>query len=417
MKIKIHFILVFGLIFNISKSQIFLDTITLGGNFNTDVYYSLEDSLVASNPSANNWTIGLATMPTVPSIIINGGKGVKLWEVPSNIMDTSNFENTLDISNINQWNRLRDSDTSWYRSAFQQTDANIPPYGWGVFDNSNFEIVGNKVFVIQTQSNEYYKIWILDKILGNYRVKYATLNHSFDTIQTIQASNFIQRNFIFLDLDSRILNNREPLHNDWDLLFSQYESFNGDIVVGIKSNTVNKTFNSNEFKGISIAVSNTLPENASFQNLEFSYKINTIGNNWYNEENVAISLLDSLTYFIKKDNGDIYKFWFTSFDGSESSTISFKYEKVASGTTNINTNIINDINIYPNPTNGIVNFKLHQNKDFHLKIYNFNGKLIEEMLITNEISHTNISHLHNGIYFFYFSNEDQHLKKKILLDK
>lgn len=416
---KIYLIVLIGLFFINAKSQTFSDTVYLGSNFNTDIYYNIEDAAITSSPSANNWTLGFATAPTAPSIIINGGKGVKLSEIPSNIMDTSSFENTLDTSNIQQWNQLKDSDTSWYRSAFQQNDLTNPPYGWGVFDNSTFQINGHKIFLVKTQSNKFYKVWIVDKNLGTYRIKYATLNHSFDTIQNIQASNFIQRNFIFLDLDNGLLNNREPFHNNWDLLFSQYQKANGEITVGVKSNSINKSFSATEYKGMQIATSNNLPENATYQNLQFSNKINVTDDNWYEEDNGNIILKDSLTYFIKKDNGDIYKFWFTGFDGNISGLIAFEFEKVFTGTTSLISETINQLNIFPNPSIGIINFNLIDkiNSPFTLQIYDIQGKLVHQNTHINTSISLNIHFLSNGVYYLHLSNEIVHYQSKILLNK
>lgn len=416
---KIYFILFWGLFFINAKTQTFSDTIFLGSNFNTDIYYNIEDSAITSSPSANNWTLGFATVPTAPSIIINGGKGVKLWEIPSSVMDTSNFENSLDTTTIQDWNELRDSDTSWYRSAFQQSDLNNPPYGWGDFDNSTFQINGHKIFLVKTQSNQFYKVWILDKILGTYRIKYATLNHSFDTIQNIEASNFIQRNFIFLDLDNGLLNNREPLHNNWNLLFSQYQKANGEITVGVKSNSILKSFNASEYKGIQIATSNKMPENATYQDLEFSNKINVIDDNWYEEDNGSIILKDSLTYFIKNEKEDIFKFWFTGFDANISGLIAFEFEKVLTGTTSLIPETINKLNIFPNPSIGIINFKLTDkiNSSFTLQIYDIQGKLVYQNTHINTSTPLNMHFLSNGVYYLHLLNETEQYQSKILLNR
>jgi photosystem II stability/assembly factor-like uncharacterized protein len=73
-------------------------------------------------------------------------------------------------------------------------------------------------------------------------------------------------------------------------------------------------------------------------------------------------------------------------------------------TTDLNNNISlinNDINIYPNPVKNnlqltIANEQLLQKK---LQIFNINGKLIKQLIISNEQSKIDVSNLESGVYF------------------
>ena len=71
------------------------------------------------------------------------------------------------------------------------------------------------------------------------------------------------------------------------------------------------------------------------------------------------------------------------------------------------------VNIYPNPTNGIVNIEGENiNK---IEVYNISGKKIIETININNLTSIDISDHQNGIYFIHITSDNGVLVKKIVL--
>jgi hypothetical protein len=80
--------------------------------------------------------------------------------------------------------------------------------------------------------------------------------------------------------------------------------------------------------------------------------------------------------------------------------------------TEIDELVANGVNIYPNPTNGIINITLSSEltKNSTLEIYDAIGKLIVTEVLSNELNTLNISNLSNGIYSFRVMNNNTMVK-------
>ena len=77
-----------------------------------------------------------------------------------------------------------------------------------------------------------------------------------------------------------------------------------------------------------------------------------------------------------------------------------------------------DVIIYPNPTTGILNFKLDNvfENNFSIQICNTLGQKVFEKLDLNKDNVTvNLSSLNNGTYFITFSNSNKTITKKLLI--
>ena len=72
-----------------------------------------------------------------------------------------------------------------------------------------------------------------------------------------------------------------------------------------------------------------------------------------------------------------------------------------------------DVTIYPNPSNGIVNIKSSlENLDYQL--FNIQGKLVQKNTIQN--NRLNFSNFSKGIYFLKLSSDNNSIVKKIIID-
>jgi hypothetical protein len=73
------------------------------------------------------------------------------------------------------------------------------------------------------------------------------------------------------------------------------------------------------------------------------------------------------------------------------------------------------INVYPNPTNGILNVKIESGMTkTEFKIYNCLGKLMQEGYLEEENSRIDFSTLNTGVYFLKINSESLEINKKII---
>ena len=94
----------------------------MGPSYANDIYYSLENGVVAT-VSRTNWDIGFHTTVWTASIITNGGAGVNLYTYPN--ADTTGW-NTVDTIGMASWPVLYDSEDNWEDGAFNRNAGGHP---------------------------------------------------------------------------------------------------------------------------------------------------------------------------------------------------------------------------------------------------------------------------------------------------
>lgn len=77
-----------------------------------------------------------------------------------------------------------------------------------------------------------------------------------------------------------------------------------------------------------------------------------------------------------------------------------------------------DVNAWPNPSTNTINFRVNNvEKDSRISIYNTQGQLIDEILISNGEKYVtlNVSDYSNGIYLYQLQNEKSSITKKFIV--
>lgn len=405
---------VLTLILIVALSQNFLnaqntDSVDMNAGYAMDVYYSLENGTVQS-VAGSEWTVAFSTGAQTSSIYINDGQGVDLYQTATT---PANFTDVLDTAGISGWTKLYNEYNDWDHSAFEFGATGHPNYGWGEYNAVSHIVNGTKVYILKTLNNTFYKVQVVKKESGAYHYRYATLNNSFDTTIVYQASDLSNRNFAFLNMDNHIVSNREPAKETWDMLFTKY--YDTEISYPVVGVLVNRDVEVIQVDGISNA-------NASYTNGTFANNVKNIGSDWKDFDMTSFSyvLAENRTYFVKQVDGDIYKIYFTRFDGSSTGKIEFSSEKVGSSSIK-DIESLNTISLYPNPanTNATLVLDAKSNADLTYTIYSMLGKQIETKNIEvsaglNAIS-LNIENLNSGIYLVQVKNgsKSQTLKLKV----
>ena len=79
----------------------------------------------------------------------------------------------------------------------------------------------------------------------------------------------------------------------------------------------------------------------------------------------------------------------------------------------------NTVSLYPNPSNGMINYTLDNNLTGTsvVSIYNVSGVLVAKYTINNTSGNIDLSSLENGVYIFSLSNESKIFNKRVVLRK
>ncbi len=373
------------------------DTVSMGAGYANNVWYSLENDEQGSAP-IDNWDIALVpsgspSNPLITSIFLNPKKGaanLSLYAVPGS---TRADFSTIDTTGLSTWTALYNSDTSWALGAFNQTAAGHPDYGWGSYTASH-NIEGNKIFIIKYSTggmgapvtNEYKKLYIdLKTVAEEYTIVYDDLDNSDSTSTTFSFTNDKSKNFIYFSLTDKQKVDREPEAAKWDLLFTQYVSSSepygstqalNQTVGGILHNA-----------GVEVAQANNVKQDdyVDYDAETFSSHINTIGFDWKDLDYAAMPpawiIEDSVVYFVKSVDKDIWKVVLTGFDGTTSGsfifnkTLLYEYVEPNDNVNDINGNIAS-VALYPNPAAG---------QQVTL-IYSFNNEVSDARVILSDMA-------------------------------
>ncbi len=409
---KIFILLVSSIIFsNIATAQVIEDSVDMNANFTMDVFYSLDNGTTQTVASAE-WTVAFSVNSFSAAILINSGNGVRLWKTDYVI---NNFNNVDTTNNFSNWNLQFDTYESLEsKTSFEANPLGSLHYGWGEYAGSpTHDINGDGVFVLKTVSDEFYKIIVIKKHIGEWHYRYATLNNSFDTTIVYQATDLQDRNFAYLNMDNHLVANREPSNTEWDLLFTKYyDTDESEIVTGVLLN-----------KGAEVVeIDGTSPASASYEDETFDATTKSIGSDWkqYNGTTALYDLDNDRTYFVKQLNGAIYKLNFTRFDGTSTGKIGFTKEKlVASAVKDIAA--IKTVSLYPNPAKGnaFIALDLKQKANISYAISNMIGKVVAQNTADLNsglnVLKLNTSNLNTGIYLVQIKNgkETQTLKLSV----
>lgn len=300
--------------------------INMGAGYQTDVYYSFANGVVKTEPRLN-WDIAFQSSPRNSSIITNGGADVKLYTYP---YAKINGWDDVDISDLSNWKPMYNSDTSWIYSAFEQHALGHPDYGWGVYNTTTHDIVGDSIFVIQLTDKTWRKLKIEKKlsVKNKYLFTYANIDGSNEVKDSIDLNNYLDRNFGYYSLvDSKALD-REPISVSWDVLFTKYiemvptneGGFSPYAVVGVLQNMAVKA----------AQINNKDANNQSYNANDFKTDIHTIGSDWksFDMNSYTYNLVKDTSYFVKTKENKIYHIVFTGFEGSQTGKLKFNQTSV-----------------------------------------------------------------------------------------
>ena len=399
---KIHVFIV--LIFSFSYSQDLVE-FTLGSGYEYDIFFSLNEGL-SGYADRSNWDLAFTTDqdPENANIRINSGNDVTLFKV---IDPSLSWEEVSSQSDAVM--QLRNSNFDWSIGAFVSDAVAGDNCGWGIYNPTEQTVIGNSIYIIN-YAGQTKKIRINSLINGEFSITLADLNGSNEHTVSIPTSNSTDKNFIYYGILNDEIIDREPVSEDWDIVFTRYEE---DLyldtpdepffykVQGALTNTNNVSqFDGNIFADVSV------------ENLVFSTNISTIGYDWKEYGSGFIIVPNRSYYIYTQDNQSLFRIIFQSYDGMSTGNMSFTYEQVFN-VTSMDDLSSSTIKIYPNPNNG--NFFIEYNgNNARLNIMDFTGKIV----FSNEINSSqtiNMNNFSKGVYFLNLFNDQSNIVKQFLV--
>lgn len=377
------------------QAQQVSDMVSMGANYTNNSYYSLENGEV-SNINSSDWDIALNTSIFGVDIRINGGLGVELYAYPNG--DTSDFS-TLDTTGITSWKQSYNSSKSWDQGAFNaNANGGSFDYGWGIYNSVTHAVTGDSVYVIKTIAGDYKKLWIQSLAGGNYNFKYANLNNSGLTKESIQLSTYSSKNYFYYSLDNATVIDREPASADWDFVAIKYMGLlqPQNVYYPVTGILTNRGIKTREARNIDV----TVAEWGDFAEEEI---IDVIGSDWkaFNMGTYTYDIEAELSYFMTDKSGNIWQVIFTDFGGSANGNIEFTKEMISAVSIDENAEI--NLGIYPNPASDQVNF-LYDNFNEELatiSIYDLQGKFVYSEQFSGQgfnKQNVDVSYLNSGVY-------------------
>lgn len=388
------------------------DQVSVQAAYANQSYYSLENG-EESNITNLDWDLAFDASPFGSSIRINGANALELFVTPYSLADWA----TIDTAGMSSWTQNIDSDLSWSNGAFNADyDQNNPSdLGWGEYNSITHFVIGNKTFILKLNDGSIKKVLIEQLGSGDYTFKYSDLDNSNEITEVITKADYAGKNFVYYNISTASELDREPLSENWDILFGKYitEIYPG-ATYGVTGVLLNN--GATAYKDISVETNEGDIDN----NAVYASETNTIGYNWksFNMSTFSYVLDDSATYFIQTAAGDIWKLGFTAFGGSSTGNIEFTKEKMASAGVYTNSEIT--ITTYPNPVTNSFNIKSDVNGEATITLHSMNGKqTINEIVdFTSEPIVYNVDTYNSGIYVLTINYKNgQTITEKIIITK
>lgn len=396
------------------------DTVAMGPGYANDVFYSLANGVVKTEIRAN-WEIAFYTNRWSAGISINDGGGVMLYTYP--LGDASAWNN-IDVSNIENWKNLVNSDTIWEDGAFNRNALGHPDYGWGVYNTINHDVMGDSIYIVKLADGGLRKLFIERKnsVTNTFYFKYANIDGTNEVNQVLDVTPYQNtRMFIYYSLTMGAVVDREPEINSWDLQFSRYSAIVFDntgapsdyVVVGITTNN-------------DVGVARNYPVGPDFvgwtaQPMEFHRT--PIGHNWkeFNMSAFAWVIQDSLAYFVQSRQGDIYKLTLDYFSGSGAGKTGLTKQLVSMVSLDEANATGTALSVYPNPANNQAVVKLNAEPQalVQVKLFALDGKMVFNQMMTNTSNGIQLplGGIDNGMYIVETLSQGQTQKVKLIINR
>jgi hypothetical protein len=385
------------------------DSITMGGGYANEIYYSFENGEVGS-AARNNWDIAFYTLTWSAGIIINDGNGVQLYLYPT--ADTSGW-NTVDTTGLSTWPVLYNSTLSWEEGAFNRNELGHPDYGWGVYNTITHDVVGDSLYILKLGNGSFKKFQVIRKasIQNTYYFRYADLNGANEVNETVNCSNYAAKNFVYYSLINQTILDREPDSDSWDILFTKYMGLlEGGVPYPVTGVLNNINIPANRFDGVD-------PDYEDYNAAPLDSTRAPIGHNWkyFDMNTFSYVVEDSIAFFVMNAQKDIYKLVFSVFDYTAGKVV-FTKSKVHTSTVGEITSG-QSFSMFPNPAGDAVRVTPDENSGWEeITITDLTGKVVSTQKFQNQHSVLiPVNKLNRGVYLVTVKSGTVKVAQKLVI--
>lgn len=358
-------------------------TLEQGANYANDVFFSLENGVVAT-VEAGNWDLAFdVTSPFSNGIRVNDGNGRELAVYP-----TGTDWAAVDTTGFSEWPRAYNGLDAWMNGAFNVGTTSDPSdFGWGTYSGPPLhQVVGDSIYVLAFPDGSARKLRIDLLDMGAWTFTHAALDGSDEQTVTMNMADYPDRLFAYYSFSEGWID-REPAVDTWDFVLARYV---GPTVYGMFP-TTGVLLNSGRMASVAAGAAPVL---ADFPVGEAPLSL--IGNGWKELVEWSWELVPDLSYFVESAGGDIYHMAFTSFEGS------------ATGVTTLNAEVVSGMDVaeravqpllaYPNPVAaGTVRLTGWQGTA-QVALYAMSGQLVEQFTTADAQADVDVSALPAGMY-------------------
>jgi hypothetical protein len=419
------------------------DTVDMQAGYARNVYYSLENGTVKSTPE-NQWDIAIRSgLMNVGVYANHAGNGAEVYPL-TGLSAATHFgtDLTADTAGLTGPDfALYNSVTTWDTGAFNQDrDPNqIYDLGWGTYEPTSHVISGDKIYLLVTNTGAY-QVWIESDDPFNvanppeWTFHICNLYGSDRKDKTLNTNpDYSNKLFAYYNIANDTFLNIDPDLSSWDLLFTRYKEMvsMGPVsmmypVTGVLSNQDRPAM---EIRGEDALTATWDAGMAT----DLSSVINVIGRDWKLQPDTnGLYTLDTVTYFMKVPNNDIWQLEFTyasqgnttAFPGLVPGRIILRKRKVFDHTTAIKevNPDFNTVLIAPNPASATAYLVLDPReniKDAQIRITDIAGRLISSKTrnIAKGLQHIplNLSAYPAGIYLVNITANGHNSSQKLIV--
>lgn len=382
-------------------------SIEMGPQYANEVFYSLTNGVIKTSPRSL-WDIAFYTNSFSAGIITNDGAGVELYTYPKAAADGWD---SFDTTGLSTWPKMYNDPAEWENGAFNRNQKGHPDYGWGVYSVTSHDVIGDSLYLIKTPDGIYRKLNIIRKYssLNKYEIRFALLDGQQDQTVTLEVNPQIDKAFMAYSFANGIVD-REPASTSWDILFTKYMGIVQNTpypVVGVLTNP----------KVQAARAAHTNPAFTDWSVLNFEAGSDVIGYDWKFFDGTQYSMVDSLMFFVKAQQGGVYKLVFDSYAGSSTGITTFTTTLLSP--LGIGNNGIASGSVYPNPATNLLNLDLSGAVfSGQTGLYDLSGRLLREWKLDGTGSmKLDVSDFNPGTYILLTKNNSVISADKVILVK
>ncbi|MBE0652976.1 MAG: T9SS type A sorting domain-containing protein [Bacteroidales bacterium] len=384
------------------------DSISMGPGYANDVYYSFTDGEVLS-VDRSNWDIGFYTLTWSAGMIINDGTGTELRCYAT--ADTSGWS-AIDTTGLSTWPLLYNSVDDWEEGAFNRSAGGHPDYGWGVYNTITHNVVGDSIYILKLADGTYKKFWILQKISieNTYEFKYANLDGTDEMNVTLDVNDYTDKNFVYYSLSNDAVLDREPASDSWDILFTKYMGIlEGGVPYPVTGVLNNVNVPANRFEMVA-------PDFEDWTAAPMDSTKTPIGHDWkyFDMTSFTYVVEDSLVFFVRDFNKDVYKLVFTAFDYMQGKAVFERSMIHASAVSEVSQN--QRFVVFPNPATDFINVKsINGFEGGEIMITDYTGKTVLRNKMNAENVRIAVDQLKSGMYLLTVHSGNEAAVQKLLI--